>query len=108
MLGFKIANVRRCNRITGLELPEDHVLLWMVARIRIVFEVVNDPENHLIVWAIAAIKHAEFLFEYSKQFFDVPMFLTQNFDDVCHRGLPGMPSVRIVLERSGPPADSFE
>ena len=31
MLGFKIANVRRCNRNTGLELPEDHVLLWTVA-----------------------------------------------------------------------------
>jgi len=76
--------------------------------IRIVFEVVNDPENHLIVWTIAAIEHAEFLFEYAKQCFDVPMFLTQNFDDVCHRDLPRMPSVRTIVERSGPPADSFE
>jgi len=37
-----------------------------------------------------------------------PMFLTQNFDDVCHRDLPRMPSVRTIVERSGPPADSFE
>src|SRR6516225_4889288 len=95
MLDTKIAYFRSCSRITRLQLVEDHVLLRMVARIRIVFEVVNDPYDHLVVGAVAAIKHAKFLLEYLQQFLDVSMLLAQDLDDVGHLCLLP-PALRIL------------
>jgi len=56
MLRFKITNGRRCDRIADLKLLDDHVLLRVMAAIRIVFEVVDDRENDLVIRAFAPIK----------------------------------------------------
>jgi hypothetical protein len=76
VLGFKIADGRRCDRIARLELLDDHVLLRVMAGIRIVLEVVDDRENDLVIRAFAAIKHTQLPFKHAKQAFDVAMFLT--------------------------------
>ena len=76
MLGFEITNGRRCARIASLELLNDHVLLRVMAGIRVVLEVVDDREDDLVIGAFAAIKHAQLLFKDAKQAFDIAMFLT--------------------------------
>src|SRR6266540_2209217 len=76
VLGFKIAAGRRCDRIARLELLDDHVLLRVMAGIRIVLEVVDDREDDLVIRAFTAIKHTQLPFKHAKQAFDVAMFLT--------------------------------
>jgi hypothetical protein len=51
MLGFEITNGRRRDRIASLEHLNDHVLLWVMAGIRIVLEVVDDREDDLVIGA---------------------------------------------------------
>ena len=75
MLGIEIAYGRRCDRIARLEFLEDHILLRMMAGIRIVFEVIDDCEDDLVIRAIAAIEHSQLPFEDAKQSFNVAMFL---------------------------------
>jgi len=76
MLGFKITDGRRCGRIARLELLNDHVLLRVMAGIRIVLEVVDDREDDLVIGAFGAIKHTQLPFKDAKQAFDIAMFLT--------------------------------
>ena len=76
VLACKIADGRRCDRIAHLELLDDHVLLRVMAAIRIVLEVVDDREDDLVIRAIAAVEHAQLPFKDAKQAFDIAMFLT--------------------------------
>src|SRR6516162_3002211 len=84
MLGFEIADCRRSNRIPCLEPLDDHVLLRVMARIRIVLEVVDDGEDDFVIWTISAIEHSQLAFKDSKQPFNIAMLLTQNLDHVSH------------------------
>jgi len=76
MLGFEITNGRRCARIASLELLNDHVLLRVMAGIRIVLEVVDDRADDLVIRAFAAIEHTQLAFKDAKQAFNVAVFLT--------------------------------
>jgi len=76
MFGFEIADSRCRNRVARLQLRDDNVLLWMMARIRIVLEIVDDREDDLVIRSIAAIEHTQLPFQHTKQLFDVAMFLT--------------------------------
>jgi hypothetical protein len=63
-------------RIARLELLDDHVLLRVMAGIRIVLEVVDDREDSVVIRAFAAVEHTQLPFEHAKQAFDIAMFLT--------------------------------
>src|SRR6516164_546722 len=87
MLGFEIADGRRRDRITRLELFDDHILLRVMAGIRIVLEVVDDRADDLVIRTIAAIEYAQLRFKHAQQAFDVAMFLTQNPDGLSQHAL---------------------
>ena len=88
MFGFEIADSRGRNRVERLQLRDDNVLLWVMARIRIVLEIIDDGEDDLVIRAIAAIEYTQLPFQDMKQLFDIAMFLTQNLDDLYQFDLP--------------------
>jgi hypothetical protein len=96
MFGFEIADSRGRNRVARLQLRDDNVLLWVMARIWIVPEIVDDREDDVVIRAVAAIEHTQLPFQDMKQLFDIAMFLTQNLDDLYHLDLP-----RVRLTGSG-------
>ena len=49
MFGFQIADSRRCDRVAGIELSDDNILLRVMTRVRIVLEIVNDRQDDLVI-----------------------------------------------------------
>jgi hypothetical protein len=76
MLSFKIGDPSRTDGIARLQLFYDHVLLRVMAEIRIIIEVVDDSDNDPIIRVIAMIEHIQLPLQHAKQFFEVGMFLT--------------------------------
>ena len=66
MLRFEIADAGPRDRITRLELFEDHILLRVMAGIWIVLEVVDDREDDLVIRAITAVEHTQLAFKDAK------------------------------------------
>src|SRR5262249_4586094 len=88
MLGLEIADFRCCDGVPRGELLENHILLGVMAGIRIVLEIIDDREDDLVIRPITAIEDAQLALEDAKQFLDVAMLLTQQLDEVGHRPSP--------------------
>ena len=62
MLGFEITDGRRGAGITQLQPFKDHVLLRVMAGIRIVGEIVDDRVYDLVIRALATIEQTQLPF----------------------------------------------
>ena len=97
MLGFEIADRRRCGRVAHFELLEDHTLLRVMAGIRVVLKVVDGREDDLVIRSFAAIERNQFPFQNPKQLFNVAMVPDEEPRRcMSSRTAPARPSSRSI------------
>ena len=88
MLGFKVADPCHRGGLTRLQLLEDHVLLGLVAGIRIVLKILDDRLHDVIIRPLGAIKDRQLAIQNQQQFFNVAVLVAQDIDDLLHRLMP--------------------
>ena len=75
VLGLHVTEASCCSNVSGLQFPEDHLFLRVMAIFGVVLKILDDRLQDLIIRSLAAIEYLKFVLQNEKQFsryFDAP------------------------------------